>query len=131
MLGHSILSQHFMEPEGSTPNSQELSTCCYPEPDQSRRLGRLSKESVQVRGSFMLFVTSLFFYGEGLFAPRPTPKLDDHPLSFVRGCLFNIFAAKLHSWSPLLHQQPEDAPCCGDRDPHLTWEFLFYQFYVC
>jgi hypothetical protein len=24
---HSIVSQHFMEPEGSSPNSQELSTC--------------------------------------------------------------------------------------------------------
>jgi hypothetical protein len=24
-----------MEPEGSIPNSQELSTCSYPEPDQS------------------------------------------------------------------------------------------------
>jgi hypothetical protein len=27
--------QHFMEPEGSSPNSQELSTCLYPKPDQS------------------------------------------------------------------------------------------------
>jgi hypothetical protein len=35
MLGHSIVSQKFMEPEGSVPNSQELSTCSYPEPDQS------------------------------------------------------------------------------------------------
>jgi hypothetical protein len=35
MLGHSIVSQHFMEPEGSIPNSQELSTSSYPEPDQS------------------------------------------------------------------------------------------------
>jgi hypothetical protein len=35
MLGHSIVSQHFMEPEGSIPNSQELATCSYPEPDQS------------------------------------------------------------------------------------------------
>jgi hypothetical protein len=35
MLGHSIVSQHFMELEGSIPNSQELSTCSYPEPDQS------------------------------------------------------------------------------------------------
>jgi hypothetical protein len=34
MLGHSIVSQHFMEPEGSIPNSQELSTCSYHEPDQ-------------------------------------------------------------------------------------------------
>jgi hypothetical protein len=24
-----------MDPEGSIPNSQELSTCSYPEPDQS------------------------------------------------------------------------------------------------
>jgi hypothetical protein len=28
-------SQHFMEDEGSLPRSQELSTCTYPEPDQS------------------------------------------------------------------------------------------------
>jgi hypothetical protein len=35
MLGHSIVFQHFMEPKGSIPNSQELSTCSYPEPDQS------------------------------------------------------------------------------------------------
>jgi hypothetical protein len=38
---------------------------------------------------------NLFFYGEGLLAPRPIPKLEDHPLSFVRGYLFNIFAANL------------------------------------
>jgi hypothetical protein len=31
MLGHSIVSQHVMEPEGSMPNSQELSTWSYPE----------------------------------------------------------------------------------------------------
>ena len=31
------------------------------------------------------------FYGEELLTPRPTPKLEDHPLSAVRDCLFNIF----------------------------------------
>jgi hypothetical protein len=36
-------------------------------------------------------------------------------LSAVRDCLFNIFAATLHIWR-LLHPQPEDAPCRGDRD---------------
>jgi len=36
------------------------------------------------------------FYGEQLSAPRPTPKLEDHPLSAARDCLFNIFAATLH-----------------------------------
>jgi hypothetical protein len=38
-----------------------------------------------------------FFYGEELLAPRPTPKLEGHPLSAVRDCLFNIFAANLHT----------------------------------
>jgi hypothetical protein len=32
-FGHSTVSQDFMEPEGSVPNSQQLSTCSYPEPD--------------------------------------------------------------------------------------------------
>ena len=28
--------------------------------------------------------------------PRPTPKLDDHPLSAVPDFLFSLFAATLH-----------------------------------
>jgi len=38
--------------------------------------------------------TSIF--GEELSAPRPTLKLEDHPLSAIRDYLFNIFAATLH-----------------------------------
>jgi hypothetical protein len=49
-----------------------------------------------------------------LLAPRPTPKLEDHPLSFDCDSLFNIFTATLHSWRPFLNPQPEDRPCCGD-----------------
>jgi hypothetical protein len=52
----------------------------------------------------------VLFYGEKLLALRPTPKLEDHLLSAVRDCLFNIHAATLHP-------QPADAPCRGDRDP--------------
>ena len=33
---------------------------------------------------------------EALLAFRPTPKLEDHPSSAVRECLFNLFAATLH-----------------------------------
>jgi len=36
------------------------------------------------------------FYGEELLASRPNPKLENHPLSDVRYCLFNIYAATLH-----------------------------------
>jgi hypothetical protein len=32
-----------------------------------------------------------------LSTPRPNPKLEDHPLSAVSDCLFNIFAATLHT----------------------------------
>ena len=39
---------------------------------------------------------NMFFDGEVLLAPRPTPKLEDHPSSAVRDCLFNRFAATLH-----------------------------------
>ena len=38
----------------------------------------------------------MFFHGEALLAPRPIPKLEDHPSSAVRDPLFNIFAATLH-----------------------------------
>jgi len=36
------------------------------------------------------------FYGDELLAPRPTPKLEDHPLSAVRDFLFSISAATIH-----------------------------------
>jgi hypothetical protein len=35
------------------------------------------------------------FYGEELSEPRPTPKLEDHPLSAVGDCLIDIFGANL------------------------------------
>ena len=41
------------------------------------------------------FRNKIRFYGESLLAPRPTTKLENHPLSAVRDCLFNIFAATL------------------------------------
>jgi hypothetical protein len=45
---------------------------------------------------------------------------EDHPLSAVCNCFFNIFAATLLIWKPFLHPQPQDAPCRCDRDPLVT-----------
>ena len=57
----------------------------------------------------------VIFQGEELLAPRPTPpNLEDHPLSAVRDCLFNVFAATVHIWRPYLHPQSEEAPWRGD-----------------
>ena len=42
------------------------------------------------------YFRTFFLHREELLAPRPTPKLEDQPLSAVRDCLFNLFAATLH-----------------------------------
>jgi len=36
------------------------------------------------------------FYGEELLASCPDPKMENHPLSIVRDCLFNIFIVTFH-----------------------------------
>jgi hypothetical protein len=45
----------------------------------------------------VIFRNKLTFYDEELLASSSTPKLEDHPFSAVRDCLFNIFAATLHA----------------------------------
>jgi hypothetical protein len=64
---------------------------------------------------FETFRNNKNFYGEGLLEPRPTPKLEDHPLSAVCYCLLDIFAAIFLIWRSSLHLQPEDALCHGDK----------------
>jgi hypothetical protein len=86
-----------MKPEGSLPHSLEPATCPYQ---------RISPRPRPCE----VFRNMVIIYGEELLASRPTPKLEDHSLSAVRDCLFNVFAATLHP-------QPENAPCRGDRDP--------------
>jgi len=53
--------------------------------------------SLQVRNFVKCFVTLWFVTVKICFVSRPTPELEDHPLSPVRYCLFNIFAATLHT----------------------------------
>jgi len=51
------------------------------------------------RRHMYLFRKKANFDGE-LSAPRSTPRLDDCPISVVRNCLFNVFAATLHIGDP-------------------------------
>jgi hypothetical protein len=73
--------------------------------------------SVRIRCFCDCFVTWLSSYSNDFSARRPAPKLEDHPLSAVRDCLFNTFATILHIWRPFLHPQPQDASRRGDRHP--------------
>ena len=60
------------------------------------------------------------FYREGLLASRPIPKLEDHPLSAVHDCLFNLFAATLHigGCSSIRNLRTRHAVVTGT---HYTW----------
>jgi hypothetical protein len=71
---------------------------------------------------FVTFHNKLIFYGEELLVPRPTPKLQDHPLSAVHNCLFNIFAATLLIWrlSPPSATWGRVMPWW--QGTHLTWQ---------
>ena len=59
-----------MELEGSLPRSQVPATCPY------------------TRLSVWIFRNKIRFYGDESLTPRPTPKLEDHPLSALRDCFF-------------------------------------------
>jgi hypothetical protein len=86
VLNYSI-SPHFVEPPDLLPQSQ------VPE----------------LRLTVLLFRSMIGFYGEELLAPRPTPKLEDHPLA-VHDCLFNLFAATLHTEGRSSFRNPSTRP---------------------
>jgi len=67
------------------------------------------------------------FHGEALLAPRPTPKLEDHPLSAVLDCLFSLFAATLHigGRSSIRNLRTRHAVVTGT---HLSQAMLIYKY---
>jgi hypothetical protein len=75
------------------------------------------------------FRNKIIFYGEGLLAPRPTPKLGDHPLSAVRDFLFNIFAATLHTWRMSRPPATWGRAMQSWQGTHLTWKVQIYCTY--
>ena len=127
-----------MEPEGSLPHSQLSATCPYPAPARSSTYSHFLKIHLHVPFSLLrsyqsinpsprqvfMFRNKPSFYGEQLLTPRPTPKLEDHPLSAVRNSLFNIFTFTLHIGDRCsIHNLR--APCRGDRDSLIT-DFICY-----
>ena len=86
-----ILSTHLRLglPSGLLPSGFPTKTLYTPLSSTIRVV--LSPEGSSRKWVFL----NINFYREGLLAPRPTPKLEGHPSSAVRDCLFNLFAATL------------------------------------
>ena len=72
-----------------------------------------------------LFRVYAIFYDEEFLAPRPTSKLEDHTLSAVRDCLFNIFAAThvIGGRSSRRDMRMQLAMVTGT---HLSWDSYHY-----
>ena len=131
-LSHYRSSPHFMEPKRSFKCSQHPPTHPYSQPGRSTLLlyGPLPNFQISCKISMSQVVPKAMsncevmynisynvdcFCGEKVLSLRKTPKLEDHRLSAVRGCLVysqlpSIFGGR-H-----LYPQSEDAPCRDDRD---------------
>jgi hypothetical protein len=58
----------------------------------------------------------LIIYSGELLAPCQIPKLEDYPLSAVR-TVDSVYSQLPSISGGLLHQQPQDALCVGDKCP--------------
>jgi hypothetical protein len=72
------------------------------------------------RFTIWIFRNKIRFYGEELLAPRPTRQAREPPLVICPRLLIQHIRSYRPYWRPFLQPQPENAPCCGDRDQLIT-----------
>jgi hypothetical protein len=99
-----------MEPDGSLPCSQKLTTGPYPIHFPFQRIRSISSPCVT-------FDNKISFYGEEMLAHSPKLKLQDFPLSTIATAYSTYSQPPSILGGSLLHPQPEDASRCGDRNP--------------
>jgi hypothetical protein len=63
------------------------------------------------------FRNTLIFYGKGLLAPRPTPKLEDHVV-----CPRLLIPYIRSTWRPFLHPQTRGRAMPWWHGTHLIWD---------
>jgi hypothetical protein len=76
----------------------------------------------------IIFRNKVVCYGEELLAPRPTPNLEDDPLSATRNCLIKIFAYTFNIWGPCPPIPNTSTRHAAVTGTHTTWlcPALFY-----
>jgi hypothetical protein len=82
-----------MEPEGSLPSSQELSTCTYPEPDQSSPQHSLQKAVLSSPNLVTLMIEKLHSSETPLLTKATLRKIPEygilhsHPRENLKSCM--------------------------------------------
>jgi len=97
----------------------ERSSSCSKGPTKIQRIRPLQKPCI-------IFHNKPVIYDEELLAlPHTQPsKLEDHPLSAVSDCLFNIFASSI-IWRQSPPPATEDAPCFSHYFPNIHYNISF------
>jgi hypothetical protein len=89
LCSHSRTPQHFMEPKGSLPHSQELSTCTYPEPDPPPH--PISSRSILIWSNILVILVVSF--------PLAFPQITYTHLSFPPFVLHAQPISSSSTWS--------------------------------
>ena len=116
-----------MKPEGSSQHPQVPATYPYPEPARSSpypiphilliSLAAAVNEPDLFR--LLRFEVTTLMPSQNLAQPH---KLEDHPLSAVRDCLFNIIAATIRMGGRFSIRNMRTRLARDDRDPLITDE---------
>ena len=97
-----------------------------------------------------VFLNSIFFLRGGVVSASPNTQAGGPPLVGCPRLLIQFIRSYPPCRRPFLHLQPEDAPCCGDRDPqtrriltytlklyalsatilHFVWHYLCLRFWI-
>jgi hypothetical protein len=144
MLGHSIVSQHFMEPEGSISNSQELSTCSYPEPDQSsihHAITPLQDPSYYYPPTYVLVFLVVSFppafppiiytrsslHSSYMPLPSHPPRLDYSNYTWRRVQITKLLVMQFSPFSRHLIPAPSQTPSCKALELMVLEELWVYE----
>ena len=72
--------------------------------------------------SHLVSISEHGFSRGGVFSASPNPQAGGPPLVGCPRLLIQFIRSYPSYRRLILHLQPEDAPCCGDRDPLIAWD---------
>jgi len=126
---------HIFGTRSSSPYSQVPAACCVVPPletlspppgDPSRGVVYLRIVLSPEEASRHVSITKHLFSWGGVVSTSPNPQAGGPPLVGCPRLLIQFIRSYPPYQRPFFHPQPEDAPCCGDRDPLITWDTVLW-----